>query len=70
MFRSLVAAKLPDDHVFSISIGPSTKKTLAKYHLLEPSALISTIASLYGDLSSNQEQSGIGGAFEADTMDD
>ena len=68
MFRSLKSAELPSDHVFSISIGPSTKKTLAKYHLLEPSALISTIASLYGDISSTQEQIGIGAAIETERM--
>ena len=68
MFRSLQAADLPDDHVFSISIGPSTKKTLAKYHLLEPYALISTIASLSGDRSSTQEQMGISAAVEVDRM--
>ena len=68
MFKSLVSANLPDDHVFTISIGPSTRKTVARYHLLEPNALIATIASLNGDISGSQEQSGIISAFEADTM--
>ena len=50
MFRSLIKAKLPEDHFFSISIGPSTKKTLAKYHLLGSEKLIAMIAALNGDL--------------------
>lgn len=48
MFRSLRASKLPDDHVFAVTVGASSKQTLAKWHLLEPADVISAIALLNG----------------------
>ncbi|KAK4991970.1 threalose-6-phosphate phosphatase [Elasticomyces elasticus] len=48
MFRSLRQTKLPPDHVFSVTVGASSKQTLASWHLLEPSDVISVIALLNG----------------------
>ncbi|KAF2807930.1 uncharacterized protein BDZ99DRAFT_420584 [Mytilinidion resinicola] len=48
MFRSLRQSKLPADHVFSVTVGASSKQTLASWHLLEPSDVISVISLLNG----------------------
>jgi trehalose 6-phosphate synthase/phosphatase len=48
MFRSLNASGLPDGHIFTVAVGASSKPTLARWHLLEPSDVISTIALLNG----------------------
>ncbi|GAB7365973.1 hypothetical protein MBLNU230_g7301t1 [Neophaeotheca triangularis] len=48
MFRSLSASALPDEHVFAVTVGASSKQTLASYHLLEPADVISTLALLNG----------------------
>ncbi|KAF2772607.1 hypothetical protein EJ03DRAFT_266456 [Teratosphaeria nubilosa] len=48
MFRSLNASSLPRDHVFAVTVGASSKQTLAQWHLLEPADVISTIALLNG----------------------
>ncbi|KZF21749.1 glycosyltransferase family 20 protein [Xylona heveae TC161] len=48
MFRALRNTKLPQDHVFSVTVGASSKLTLASWHLLEPSDVISTLALLNG----------------------
>lgn len=48
MFRSLRQSKLPADHVFSCTVGASSKQTLASWHLLEPSDVISVVAMLNG----------------------
>ena len=48
MFRSLREAKLPKEHVFAVTIGPSSKQTQASYHLLEPKDVIDSIAMLNG----------------------
>ncbi|KAH6989494.1 family 20 glycosyltransferase [Ilyonectria sp. MPI-CAGE-AT-0026] len=51
MFRSLNAATgtvLDPNHVFTVTIGPSTKVTLAKSHLLEPEDVIECVALLAG----------------------
>lgn len=52
MFKSLRQSKLPDDHVFSVTVGASSKQTLASWHLLEPSDVISAIALLNGQADS------------------
>lgn len=49
MFRSLNATQLPVEHVFSTTVGPSNKQTLAHYHLLEPKDVVSSIALLCGE---------------------
>lgn len=51
MFRSLNGASgtvLDADHVFTVTIGASTKVTLAKAHLLEPEDVIECVALLAG----------------------
>jgi trehalose 6-phosphate synthase/phosphatase len=48
MFRSLRQSKLPVDHVFSVTVGASSKQTLASWHLVEPADVISCISLLNG----------------------
>lgn len=48
MFRSLRQSKLPPDYMFSCTVGASSKQTLASWHLLEPSDVISAISLLNG----------------------
>lgn len=48
MFRSLRQSKLPEDHRFAVTVGAKTKQTLATWHLLEPSDVISVVALLNG----------------------
>ncbi|EHK96248.1 putative Trehalose-phosphatase [Glarea lozoyensis 74030] len=48
MFRALNRSHLPQEHVFSITVGASSKMTLAHWHLLEPADVISSIALLNG----------------------
>lgn len=51
MFRSLNAASGPvldSDHVFTVTVGASTKVTLAKAHLLEPEDVVECVALLAG----------------------
>jgi trehalose 6-phosphate synthase/phosphatase len=51
MFRSLNGAsgdELTADEVFSVTVGPSTKVTLAKWHLLEPADVIECVTLLAG----------------------
>lgn len=48
MFRSLLSSNLPNEHVFAVTVGPSSKQTLARWHLLEPSDVISSLALLNG----------------------
>ncbi len=48
MFRALLNCKLPQDYIFSCTVGASSKQTLASWHLLEPSDVIATIALLNG----------------------
>jgi hypothetical protein len=50
MFRSLRQTKLPQDHVFSVTVGASSKQTLASWHLVEPSDVISCISLLNGSV--------------------
>lgn len=48
MFRSLRQSELAKDHVFAVTVGASSKQTLASWHLLEPSDVISCISLLNG----------------------
>ncbi|KAH8724498.1 glycosyltransferase family 20-domain-containing protein [Phaeosphaeriaceae sp. PMI808] len=48
MFRSLRQSNLPPDHVFSVTVGASSKQTLANWHLVEPADVISCISLLNG----------------------
>ncbi|KAF2664637.1 alpha,alpha-trehalose-phosphate synthase-like protein subunit Tps2 [Microthyrium microscopicum] len=49
MFRSLRQSKLPADYIFSVTVGASSKQTLASWHLLEPSDVISVLGLLNGN---------------------
>lgn len=62
MFRALRSSKLPPEHVFSVTVGASSKQTLATWHLLEPSDVISALALLNG----NTDMSNIGAAAVVD----
>jgi len=48
MFRALNASGLKDEHIFSCVVGASSKPTLAKWHLLEPSDVIANARTLTG----------------------
>ena len=48
MFRALRTSNLPEDHVFSVTVGASSKQTLASWHLLEPADVISVVSLLNG----------------------
>jgi trehalose 6-phosphate synthase/phosphatase len=48
MFRALNATSLPEEHVFTVTVGASSKMTLAHWHLLEPADVITSIALLNG----------------------
>jgi trehalose 6-phosphate synthase/phosphatase len=48
MFRSLRQSKLPADHVFAVTVGASSKQTLASWHLVEPADVISCVSLLNG----------------------
>lgn len=50
MFRSLQQSALPTEHVFAVTVGASSKQTLARWHLLEPSDVISCLALLNGNV--------------------
>ncbi|KAK5993099.1 Trehalose-phosphatase [Cladobotryum mycophilum] len=52
MFRSLNGVSgtiLNEEHVFTVTVGASTKVTLAKWHLLEPEDVIECVGLLAGD---------------------
>lgn len=46
MFRALQKFDLPSDHVFSVTVGASSKQTAASWHLLEPADVIETVSML------------------------
>jgi len=48
MFRALNGSSLDQDHVFTVTVGASSKMTLAHWHLLEPKDVISAVALLNG----------------------
>lgn len=58
MFRALNGLSAPDDqghdakvnpdHVYSVTVGASTKVTLARWHLLEPEEVVDCVALLVG----------------------
>lgn len=48
MFRALRNSSLPTEHIFTVTVGASAKQTLAEWHLLEPSDVISVISLLNG----------------------
>ena len=48
MFRALNSSRLPPEHVFAVTVGASSKQTIAKWHSLEPSDVVSAVALLNG----------------------
>ncbi|KAJ5555484.1 hypothetical protein N7535_007922 [Penicillium sp. DV-2018c] len=46
MFRALQKFDLPRDHVYSVTVGASSKQTDASWHLLEPADVIGSIQML------------------------
>jgi trehalose 6-phosphate synthase/phosphatase len=46
MFRALLKTGLPKEHIFACTVGASSKRTLAAWHLLEPSDVIASISAL------------------------
>ena len=50
MFRALDKFDLQSDHVFTVTVGASSKQTAAHWHLLEPADVISTIGILNGSV--------------------
>lgn len=50
MFRALNNSDLPKSDFFSVTVGPSSRQTLADWHVLEPSDLISTLGMLTGSV--------------------
>jgi len=46
MFRALNGMSLPEETVFTVTVGASSKMTLAHWHLLEPSDVISSMGLL------------------------
>lgn len=55
MFRTLRQSKLPEEHRFAVTVGAKTKQTLATWHLLEPSDVISVVALLNGSTDAGSE---------------
>lgn len=48
MFRALRHSDLPPESIFSVTVGASSKQTLACWHLLEPADVVATIGMLNG----------------------
>jgi trehalose 6-phosphate synthase/phosphatase len=46
MFKALLNTDLPKEGVFSCTVGASSKKTVASWHLLEPADVIASISAL------------------------
>lgn len=55
MFRALNGSGLDDDHCFTVTIGASSKMTLAHWHLLEPQDVINSVALLVGEDTANAD---------------
>lgn len=49
MFVALRESRLPPNQVYSISVGPSSKSTMASWHLPDPGAVVALL-SMFGDL--------------------
>lgn len=46
MFRALKRTTLPKEQVFAVTVGASSKRTLATWHLLAPADVIASITAL------------------------
>ena len=49
MFRALNGGGVPEETIFTVTVGAGSKMTLAHWHLLEPADVISSMALLAGD---------------------
>ncbi|CAI7576224.1 unnamed protein product [Penicillium glandicola] len=49
MFRALQKFELPRDHVYSVTVGASSKQTDASWHLLEPADVIGSLQMLFSN---------------------
>ena len=56
MFRALLNTDLPKDQVFAVTVGASSKRTLASWHLLAPADVIASIAALNAPRYSGESQ--------------
>jgi trehalose 6-phosphate synthase/phosphatase len=56
MFRALLKTDLPKDQVFTVTVGASSKRTLASWHLLAPADVIASIAALNAPRYSGESQ--------------
>jgi hypothetical protein len=56
MFRALLKTDLPKDQVFAVTVGASSKRTLASWHLLAPADVIASIAALNAPRYSGESQ--------------
>lgn len=48
MFRALNGSALPQETIFSVAVAPSSRLTLAQWHLPEPADVIRSMATLAG----------------------
>ena len=55
MFRALKQSSLPNEHVFSITVGASSKETLAFFHVLEPADIIASISLINGHATASND---------------
>lgn len=51
-------AQVDPDHVYSVTVGASTKVTSAKWHLLEPEDVVECVALLAGSNAANSASGG------------
>jgi trehalose 6-phosphate synthase/phosphatase len=58
MFRALLRSKLAKEEVFAVTVGASSKKTLATWHLLEPRDVIAAMTSLIQSNEDDQRSDG------------
>jgi trehalose 6-phosphate synthase/phosphatase len=56
MFQALLKTDLPKDQVFAVTVGASSKRTLASWHLLAPADVIASIAALNAPRYSGESQ--------------
>lgn len=46
MFRALKSSKLPEKDIFAVTVGASSKQTLASYHVLESEDVVGAMEAL------------------------
>jgi len=58
--KKMSSEELDPDHVFTATVGPSTKTTTARWHLLDPEDVIECIALLAGVGNTGERDQGLG----------